>query len=157
MRTEAPVKMLSVLLIEDDEEDAYIARRAFTEGRIANPLHVVRTGEEALDYLGQRGRYAEPGAGPRPGLILLDLNLPGLSGRELLKHVKTEPSLRRIPVVVLTTSSEEADVLGCYDCGANTYITKPVEFERFLSAVRAIGQYWLCIAEIPCQYEVGSQ
>ena len=141
--------LIPVLLVEDDEDDIEITRRAFRNGKIANPLHVVRDGEEGLEYLRHTGRYADPAVAPRPGLILLDLNLPRLDGREVLKLLKEDPSLRRIPVVVLTTSSEEADVLGCYDAGANTYITKPVEFEKFLQAVVTIGQYWLCIAEIP--------
>ncbi len=139
----------SVLLVEDDSEDIEIARRAFQKGRIANPLYAVRDGEEAMEFLHHRGRYADAAEAPRPGLILLDLNLPGLDGRDVLKLIKDDPDLHRIPVVVLTTSSEKADVVGCYDKGANTYITKPVEFGKFLQAVITIGQYWLGIAVIP--------
>ncbi len=149
MSAEKHMKMVGVLLVEDDPEDVQITRRAFKKGKIANPLYVVRDGEEAMEFLHHKGRYADASKAPRPGLILLDLNLPRLDGREVLNLIKTDPDLRRIPVVVLTTSSEEADVFGCYDKGANTYITKPVEFQSFLQAVITIGQYWLCIAEIP--------
>ena len=142
-------ELVNILLVEDDPDDIEIARRAFERGKIANPLYVVRDGEEALEFLQHSGRYADPDDAPRPGLILLDLNLPRLDGREVLKHIKADASLRRISVVVLTTSSEEADVLGCYDRGANTYITKPVEYDNFLEAVITIGRYWLAIAEIP--------
>ena len=142
-------ELIPVLLVEDDPEDVEITERAFKKARIANPLHVVRDGEEAMEFLGHTGRYADPKEAPRPGLVLLDLNLPRLDGREVLQRIRQNPALRRIPVVVLTTSSEEADVLGCYDIGANTYITKPVEFDNFLEAVVTIGEYWLCIARIP--------
>lgn len=142
-----------VLLVEDDPEDVYIAQRAFKEGKLANPLHVVRTGEEALDYLRQTGKYAQQTEAAKPGLILLDLNLPTMNGHEVLEEIKSDPDLRRIPVVVLTTSAEEADVLGCYDEGANTYIVKPVDFENFLKAVVTIGHYWLGFAELPLKDE----
>ncbi len=141
--------LVPVLLVEDDADDIGITKRAFRKGKIGNPLYVVRDGEEALEYLRQTDRYTDPAAAPRPGLILLDLNMPRLDGREVLREIKGDPDLRRIPVVVLTTSGEEADVLECYDEGANTYITKPVEFEKFLQAVITIGKYWLCFAEIP--------
>ncbi len=151
----SPVESAAVvLLVEDDLEDIEITRRAFKKGRIANPLFVVRDGEEAMEFLQHTGRYSDAATAPRPSLILLDLNLPRLDGREVLKEIKRDASLRRIPVVVLTTSSEEADVLHCYDDGANTYITKPVEFDKFLEAVITIGQYWLYFAEIPDGGEV---
>lgn len=149
MIAEESGRMVPVLLVEDDLEDIEITRRAFKKGKIANRLYVVRDGEEAMEFLQHTGRYTDEATAPRPGLILLDLNLPRLDGREVLKLIKDHLGLRRIPVVVLTTSSEEADVLGCYDKGANTYITKPVEFDKFLEAVITIGRYWLCIAEIP--------
>jgi len=141
-------KLASVLLVEDDPDDVEITRRAFRKGRIANPLHVVRDGEEALEYLRRSGRYADPDQAPRPGLILLDLNLPRVDGRELLQIIKSTPELRALPVVVLTSSSQEEDVFGCYDSGANTYMTKPVEFDKFLQAVMTIGRYWFCFAEL---------
>ena len=142
-------RAVPILLVEDDLEDIEITRRAFKKGNIANPFHVVRDGEEAMEFLRHTGRYSDGAEAPRPGLILLDLNLPRLDGREVLQTIKNDPELRRIPVVVLTTSSEEADVLGCYDQGANTFITKPVEFDKFLQAVTTIGKYWLSIAVIP--------
>ena len=149
MKTAEGLEMVPVLLVEDDLEDIEITRRAFERGRIANPLYVVRDGEEAIEFLQQTGRYADAAKAPRPGLILLDLNMPRLGGREVLEQIKNDASLRRIPVVVLTTSSDEADILGCYDKGANTYVAKPVEFEKFLRTVMTIGDYWLCIAAIP--------
>ncbi len=149
MADEMQHRIVPVLLVEDDPDDVAITQRAFEKGRIMNPLHVVRDGEEAMEFLEHTGRYADDDKAPRPGLILLDLNLPRLDGREVLKRIKASLSLRRIPVVVLTTSKEQADVLNCYDDGANTYITKPVEFDNFLKAVVTIGKYWLAIAEIP--------
>jgi CheY-like chemotaxis protein len=138
-----------VLLVEDDPDDVEITRRAFKKGHILNPLYVVRDGEEALEFLCRTGRYAPPKRVPRPGIVLLDLNLPRVDGREVLREVKGDPDLKRIPVIVLTTSDEAADVLGCYDQGCNTYMTKPVDFEKFIQAVITIGRYWLCLAEIP--------
>lgn len=147
--------MLPILLVEDDLEDIEITQRAFKKAKISNPLHVVRGGEEALEFLNHTGRYTNTTEAPRPGLILLDLNMPGLDGREVLKLIKKDPKLSRIPIVVLTTSGEEADVLNCYDDGANTYIIKPVDFNKFLEAVITIGQYWLSIASVPQNgYEV---
>ncbi len=143
-------KPVPILLVEDDPDDVVIARRALKKGMIANSLYVVGDGEEAIQFLRHTGPYADgEKEAPRPGLILLDLNLPRLDGREVLEIIKNDPKLRRIPVVVLTTSSEEAEVRGCYDKGANTFITKPVEFDNFLEAVVTIGQYWLTIAKIP--------
>lgn len=141
-------KTVPILLVEDDEDDIAITGRAFRKGRIANPLYVTRDGEEAIEFLRRQGRY-EGTQVPRPGLILLDLNMPRLSGREVLKIIKNDPDLKLIPVIVLTTSSDESDILHCYEDGANTYITKPVDFTNFLAAVVVIGEYWLCLAEIP--------
>jgi len=149
MSRRKPGDLMPVLLVEDDLGDVEITQRAFKKGRIGNPLYVVRDGEEAMEFVQHTGRYAGGAGAPRPGLILLDLNLPRLDGREVLELIKHDSNLRRIPVVVLTVSSEEADVLGCYNWGANTYIIKPVEFEKFVQAVITVGQYWLCIAEIP--------
>jgi two-component system response regulator len=149
MTVEKAVNLPPVLLVEDDEEDVYIARRAFEEGRIANELQVANSGEEALQLLRRQGPYADPAAAPLPGVVLLDLNLPGMKGHEVLEQIKADPELHSIPVVVLTTSSEEADVRGCYERGANTYIVKPVAFESFLEAVRTLGRYWLAVAELP--------
>lgn len=145
-------KSVPVLLVEDDPDDVAIAKRAFKKGKIANSLYVARDGEEAMHFLKHTGPYADgEKEAPRPGLILLDLNLPRLDGREVLDIIKSDDDLSCIPVVVLTTSSEEADVMGCYERGANTFITKPVEFNNFLEAVLTIGQYWLSIAQIPSE------
>ena len=142
-------QMRPVLLVEDDDDDVAIARRAFEKGRIGNPLYVVGDGEEALEYLRQTGRYSDPGAAPRPSLILLDLNMPRVDGREVLRIIKRDEDLRLIPVVVLTTSSDARDVLSCYRAGANTYVTKPLDFEEFLGAVMTIVRYWLHFAQLP--------
>jgi len=153
VRIEERGEMVPVLLVEDDLEDVEITQRAFRKGKITNPLHVVHSGEAAMEFLQHNGQYTDAAKAPRPGLILLDLNLPRLDGRDVLKSIKSDPDLRRIPVVVLTTSSEETDVFGCYDDGANSYITKPMEFDRFLEAVLAIGRYWLGIAKVPDRAE----
>ncbi len=150
------VRPTPILLVEDDPEDVEITRRAFERGRVLNALHVVHDGEEALAFLRRQGPHARAPA-PRPGLILLDLNLPRLDGREVLRTLKADAELKRIPVVVLTTSADEADVLGCYELGANTYITKPVQYGKFLEAVVTIGRYWLCVAEIPRNGEGGQR
>ena len=142
-------RLIPVLLVEDDPDDVEITKRAFAKGRIGNPLYVVRDGDEAMEFLKHTGRYTVPDLAPRPGLILLDLNLPRLDGREVLRLVKSDPGLKRIPIVVLTTSDEEADVFECYDSGANSYMTKPVNFQKFIDAVVVIGKYWFCFAEIP--------
>ena len=149
MTEEERRNLVSVLLVEDDPDDIEITKRAFATGKIANPLYVVRDGEEALEFLRHTGRYPDPRRAPRPGLILLDLNLPRLDGRELLRILKSDPALRRIPIVVLTTSDEQTDIRDCYESGANSYIAKPVDFQKFIDAVIVIGKYWLCLAEIP--------
>jgi len=144
---------ISVLLVEDDEDDIRLTQRAFTKGKILNKLYVVGNGEEAMEFLEHRGRYADPQQAPEPGIILLDLNMPRMSGREVLKKIKADEKLRHIPVVILTTSNQEKDVCDCYEQGANTFITKPVEFGKFLKAVVALGEYWLDIARLPAEYE----
>lgn len=145
----ANLELIPILLAEDDPDDVAITQRALKKANILNPLYVVRDGEEVMEYLEHRGRYGSPEKAPRPGLILLDLNMPRMNGREVLKEVKGNPALRRIPIVILTTSKQEEDIIRSYDDGANTYITKPVEFHQFMEIVQALGRYWLCIAEIP--------
>lgn len=144
---------ISVLLVEDDEDDVRLTQRAFIKGKIMNKLYVVNDGEEAMDFLEHRGRYTDPQNAPEPGVILLDLNMPRMDGREVLKEIKSSEKLRHIPVVILTTSSQENDVCNCYEYGANTFITKPVEFDKFLKAVVSLGEYWLDIARLPAEYE----
>jgi two-component system, response regulator len=140
-------KAIKILLAEDDPDDRLLLREALQEGRLANELTCVEDGEELLDYLHQRGKYR--GGAPRPGLILLDLNMPKLDGREALRAIKADPSLRHIPVVVLTTSKAEEDVLRSYDLGANSFITKPVTFQSMVDLMRVLGRYWLEIVELP--------
>jgi two-component system, response regulator len=138
-----------ILLADDDEEDRMLAADAMRESRVANDLRFVEDGEELLDYLYKRGSYAGPDAAPTPGLILLDLNMPRKDGREALREIKADPDLRRIPVVVLTTSKAEEDIYRTYDLGANSFITKPVSFEGLVNVMRDIGRYWIEIVELP--------
>jgi CheY-like chemotaxis protein len=138
-----------ILLVEDSEEDYAITKRSFAKAGLVNPLYRVADGEQALDYLYRRGNYTDPESAPRPGVILLDLNLPGTDGREVLKVIKLDEFLRRIPVIVLTTSSADDDIQLCYDCGANSYIVKPVELENFIDAVARLRDYWFKIVILP--------
>jgi CheY-like chemotaxis protein len=142
---------ITILLADDDEDDRLLAKDALTESRLANDLHVVEDGEELMDYLYRRGRYAAPEDSPRPGLILLDLNMPKKDGREALKEIKADVSLRQIPVVVLTTSQAEEDIYRTYDLGANSFITKPVLFESLVKVMKDLGTYWFEIVELPTE------
>ena len=143
------IKPIHILMADDDEDDRLIAQEAFEEARIINTIQFVEDGEELLDYLQRRGAYAEPDAAPRPGLILLDLNMPKMDGREALQAIKSDPELRRIPVVVLTTSEAEEDILKSYDLGVNSFITKPVSFDGLVDVVKTLGTYWLGIVKLP--------
>jgi CheY-like chemotaxis protein len=142
-------KPITILLADDDPDDRMLAREALKESRLANTLYTVEDGEQLLDYLCRRGRYSDPSSSPRPGLILLDLNMPRKDGREVLREIKSDPNLRRIPVLVLTTSKAEEDIYKTYDLGANSFITKPVTFEALVNVMRSIGQYWFNIVELP--------
>ncbi len=126
-----------------------LARHAFDEHRLANDLRIVEDGEELMDYLHQRGRFSDPETAPHPGLILLDLNMPRKDGREALQEIKADHRLRRIPVVVLTSSKAEEDVLRSYDLGANSFITKPVTFEGLVDVVKTLSQYWFEVVQLP--------
>ena len=141
-----------ILLADDDEEDRMLAASALEASRVVNDLRFVEDGEELLDYLYRRGRYSDAGAAPTPGLILLDLNMPRKDGREALREIKADPDLRRIPVVVLTTSKAEEDIYRTYDLGANSFITKPVSFDGLVGVMRDIGRYWIEIVELPPDY-----
>jgi len=143
------IRPIKILLVEDNLQDIEITRRAFTKARVKNDLIVVRDGEEALDYLYHRGRFNDPTANPRPGMILLDLNLPKISGLDVLRQLKTDPDLKTIPVIVLTVSQHEQDIAKSYDFGANSYIQKPVEFENFVKMIQAVQDYWIMIATLP--------
>jgi len=138
-----------ILLVEDDQDDIELVKRAFRKGRILNELYVVRDGQQALEFLYHTGRYTNQDNAPRPGIILLDLNMPGVTGQEVLEKIKTDTKLRRIPVIILTTSSSHKEIRESYEHGANTFIIKPVEFNKFLEAVITLGKYWLNIAEVP--------
>ncbi len=146
---EKPKESVVILMADDDEDDCLMAREALEEARICNELRFVKDGEELMDYLRREGRYADPSSSPRPGLILLDLNMPRKDGREALKEIKTDPDLRRIPVVVLTTSKAEEDILKTYDLGVNSFITKPVTFEGLVQVMKTLAEYWLEIVSIP--------
>ena len=138
-----------VLLVEDNLHDIEITQRAFAKGPVKSDLTVVRYGQDALDYLHHRGEFHPPEKSPRPGLVLLDLNLPRMSGLEVLREIKADPDLKSIPVIILTVSQRREDILPSYALGANTYIQKPVEFSAFMRAVRAIQEYWMEIAILP--------
>lgn len=138
-----------ILLADDDAEDRELAREALAEKRSLNHLHEVADGEALMDYLLHRGEYSDLRTSPRPGLILLDLSMPKKDGREALAEIKADPELRQIPVIVMTTSSAEADVCGSYDLGASSYITKPVSFTRLVEVMQAIERYWFDIVELP--------
>jgi CheY-like chemotaxis protein len=144
--TEALMTPVDILLVEDDPGDVLMTQEAFEHHKIRNSLHVVSDGVEALQFL--RGEAPYEGM-PRPGLILLDLNLPKKDGREVLAEIKAEPALRSIPVVVLTTSEAEEDILRSYDLHANAYVTKPVDFERFVEVVRQIDEFFVTVVKLP--------
>ena len=137
-----------VLMAEDDEHDIVAIKRAWKKHHIANPLYIVNDGEECLDFLRQRGKYSEPETAPRPGILLLDIKMPKMDGLAVLEHIKEDGGLRRLPVVILTTSKAEEDRLRSYDLGVNAYIVKPVGFENFSEAVRTIALFWELV-ELP--------
>ena len=134
-----------ILLVEDNPDDVELTRIAFAEAKIANPLHVVGNGAEALDYLFSRGDYAGRPRHEMPSLVLLDLNMPRMDGREVLQAIRGDATTRSLPVVVMTTSTEPFDVESCYSLGANSYIRKPVDFGQFMWAVKQVGMYWLML------------
>jgi CheY-like chemotaxis protein len=142
-------KPVTLLLAEDDPDDRLLTRQALEKSRLVNDLRCVEDGEELLDYLRRRGKYADPKQSPRPGLILLDLNMPRKDGREALREIKSDPRLRAIPIVVLTTSKSEEDVARTYNLGVNSYITKPARFSALVEVMQAIGKYWFEIVELP--------
>ncbi|MEM9855739.1 MAG: response regulator [Bacteroidota bacterium] len=147
MNTET-IKPITILMADDDPDDQLMAQEAFEENRMANALAFVNDGQELLDYLKHEGKYNQTNA-PRPGLILLDLNMPKKDGRTALKEIKADPNLKRIPVVVLTTSKSDEDVLKSYDLGVSSFITKPVSFESLIEVTREIGKYWFGIVVLP--------
>ncbi len=141
---------ITILVCDDDEDDRMLTQQALEDAHISNNICFVNDGEQLLDYLYQRGQYAgETGKAPRPGLILLDLNMPKVDGREALKTIKGDPSLRDIPVVVLSTSRLDEDIARSYQLGVNSFITKPVTFSGLVEAMNVLGKYWLEIVELP--------
>jgi CheY-like chemotaxis protein len=140
------LKPVDVLLVEDDEGDILITREAFEFHKIRNPLHVVTDGEQALQFVRRTGPFTDA---PRPGLILLDVNLPRLSGLEVLAELKRDPELLLIPVVILTTSQAEEDILRSYELHANAYVSKPVDFEHFIEAIRQIDDFFMTLVKLP--------
>jgi len=146
MNTRASNFSIEILLIEDNPGDVRLTMEAFKEGKVRNALHVAKDGVEALAFLNRGSEYADA---PRPDLILLDLNLPKKDGRQVLAEIKADEDLRRIPVVILTTSSAEEDILKTYDLHANCYITKPVDLDQFIKVVRSIEEFWLTIVKLP--------
>ena len=149
MSSGAASKSIVILMADDDADDRLLAKDALAECRLANELHFVENGEELLDYLHRRGKYVNLANAPRPGLILLDLNMPKKDGRESLKEIKDDPRLRTIPVVVLTTSNADTDISRIYELGANSFITKPVSFDSLVEVMKILGQYWFEIVELP--------
>ncbi len=142
-------KRITLLMADDDPDDRMLARDALTEARLVNEMYFVEDGEELMDYLRHQGKYANLADSPRPGVILLDLNMPKKDGREALKGIKADPDLRRLPVVVLTTSRSEEDIYRTYDLGASSYITKPVTFEGLVEVMKSLKKYWFEIVDLP--------
>ena len=142
-------KPLTILLADDDADDRMLTRDAFEESRLRNNLEMVEDGEELMDYLHNRGKFSGDGAKTQPSLILLDLNMPRKDGREALKEIKACPELRQIPIIILTTSKAEEDIIRTYDLGVNSFITKPVTFEALVEVLKTVGKYWFEIVELP--------
>jgi CheY-like chemotaxis protein len=145
----APARPISILVADDDADDRLMAKEALDECRLSNELHFVEDGVDLLNYLRRQGRYADSGPLSRPGLILLDLNMPKMDGREALREIKADPMLRRIPIVVMTTSKAEEDIYRTYDLGVSSYVAKPVTFEGLVEVMKTLGRYWFEIVELP--------
>jgi CheY-like chemotaxis protein len=142
---------ITILIADDDPEDRMLAAEALKESRLANDVRFVEDGEELVDYLTYRGRFTNPDDAPRPGVILLDLNMPRKDGREALREIKANAELRRIPIIVLTTSKAEIDIYRSYDLGVNSFIVKPVTFDSLVEVMHVIGRYWFEIVEISAE------
>jgi CheY-like chemotaxis protein len=141
---------ISIVMADDDEDDRDATRDAFERNRMANDFRTVNDGEELMSFLRREGKYVDA---PRPGLILLDLNMPKKDGREALSEIKRDPGLRSIPVIVLTTSSQEEDIFRSYDLGANSYITKPVTLDGLMKVLGTLGEYWVQVVQLPSKPE----
>jgi CheY-like chemotaxis protein len=145
---------LTVLVADDDEDDRSFIKKAWSKSRVSNGLRFVQDGEELISYLHHRGVYSDPGSSPRPGVILLDLNMPRKDGREALREIKADPELRHIPVVILTTSQADEDICRSYDLGANSFITKPVTFLALVEVLQVLEKYWIEIVDLAPQHAV---
>ncbi|RPJ38698.1 MAG: response regulator [Deltaproteobacteria bacterium] len=153
MRTVKEAKPAIILLVEDDRSSQELTRRALSESKIRNELRIVEDGEEALAYLFRRGKYKDPATSPKPDLLLLDLNLPGVDGRDVLEQIRADSKLRRMAVVVLTTSRREEDILRSYELGCNSFITKPMDINQFMQVIQALERYWFQIVVLPAKTE----
>ena len=142
---------ITILIADDDPEDRMLAAEALKESRLANDIRFVEDGEELVEYLHHRGRFSNPDDAPRPGVILLDLNMPRKDGREALREIKENPDLRRIPIIVLTTSKAEIDIYRSYDLGVNSFIVKPVTFDSLVEVMQVLRKYWFEIVEISAE------
>jgi two-component system response regulator len=140
---------MTILIAEDDPDDRLLARDALAESKIVNMVRFVEDGQELLDYLRRRGRFADPAVSPTPGIVLVDLNMPRMDGRTAIDAMKKDPALRHIPVTVLTTSSADEDIFRSYELGVSSYITKPVSFDGLVRVMRSVGQYWFETVELP--------
>jgi CheY-like chemotaxis protein len=146
-------KLIDILLVEDNPADARLTREAFIDSKMVNTLHHVRDGDEAMAFLNRKPPYADA---PRPDVVLLDLNMPGMDGRAVLAAMKSDPHLKTIPVVVLTTSEADEDIVRSYELHANCYVTKPVDFDKFVTIVQAIDDFWVSVVRLPPQPRAGS-
>lgn len=145
----APNDSKTILIVEDSDDDFFATQRAFKKAGLLNPIRRCTNGDQAVDYLFRQGEFADPKSSPRPSVVLLDLNLPGLDGRDVLKRLKSDPQLHKIPVIVLTTSNAEQDIERCYADGANTYVQKPVDLQGFFLAISRLKNYWFEVAFLP--------
>ncbi|BED88265.1 MULTISPECIES: response regulator [Pseudoalteromonas] len=146
------VKPITILMADDDEDDRLLTQDALAESRVLNELHFVEDGVELLEYLERKGKFEDKSSSPRPGLILLDLNMPRMDGREALEAIKANPNLKGIPVVILTTSKQEEDMVKGYNLGAASYITKPVTFDGLVDLMKTLGKYWVEFVELPTTF-----
>ncbi|WP_372859460.1 response regulator [Pseudoalteromonas sp.] len=146
------VKPITILMADDDEDDRLLTQDALAESRVLNELHFVEDGVELLEYLERKGKFEDKSISPRPGLILLDLNMPRMDGREALQAIKAHPNLKGIPVVILTTSKQEEDMVKGYNLGAASYITKPVTFDGLVDLMKTLGKYWVEFVELPSTF-----
>ncbi len=142
-------KPITILMADDDQDDCLLVKEAFSENNFEDEIRFVADGEDLMDYLYRRGKFAEPASAPLPDLILLDLNMPRKDGREALREIKSSRDFRHIPIIVLTTSHEQDDIIRSYRVGANSFITKPSSFEELLTLVEHLGRYWIEIVELP--------